>query len=826
MDTNSSQQIKFFFVVFLFSLCGIFFHPISNGATISVYEASGRVIDQQSGEPLAFVNIRISGSRSGGMTDIDGFFKLSHSQPIEALLFSYVGYHEKVVELGEQKTGLVIRMAPRPIRLPEVTILPGENPAHRIINHVIANRDRNNPEKMGSFSYTSYNKFIFTGEFEESQESRPAPGTDTITDRLSRFLENQHFLIMESVKERKYRYPGRNNETVLASRISGLQNPEFVLLVTQLQSFSFYDDFISIAGNTYLSPLSPGSTGRYFFNLEDTLHTQLPDTVYIISYRPSRGRNFEGLQGLLYINTNGWALQNVIAGPAGETGDTHIKIQQKYELIEGKRWFPTQLNTDFGFLNVTELNNFKVVGMGRTYLEDIQLEPPLSRRDFSGFDVTFSPDATVAADTFWNRFRADTLSPRERNTYNVLDSIGREQNLDRRIENIEALFDGNLRRGIFDINLIHLIGYNEVEGFRPGFGAETNHRLSPVLKFNAHMGYGIKDQLFKYGAGVSFRLHRLSDTWMGYDYLYDREERGGSQFLKTGNLFDPGNLRSFFLGTKDVTERHLTWLRFRTLRNLLTVKGFAATEEVTIDDGYRFLPAMEKDEIITEDESTRYRFFETGLKMRLAIGEKFILTPNRIMVFGDDFPVLHVNITRGWEGVMDGEFDYWRIEAGYSRNFRIRMAGRQQWNLRGGWVEGNVPWSKLFTASASYRRFAISVPQSFATMRMDEFASDRYLALFWYHNFESLLINRPNFKPKLLLLTNMGYGSFNNGHQHLNAGLKSMERGYFESGIAVLDLIGSGFSSFGFEFMLRYGPYAKPDFTDNFSLRLSYAFFF
>ncbi len=825
MNPGSFSQRIIFPVFILFLLSGLFMPLHCNASAIKAYEASGRVIDRQTGEPLAFVNIRISGTRSGGVTDIDGFFSLSHSGPIDALLLSYVGYYEKVVELDEQKTGLVISMEPRPIRLPEVTILPGENPAHRIINNTIANRDRNNPENLGSFSYTSYNKFIFTGEFDDGGETRPAPGTDTITDRLSRFLDKQHFLIMESVKERKYRYPGRNNETVLASRISGLQNPEFVLLVTQLQSFSFYDDFINISGNTYLSPLSPGSTNRYFFHLEDTIFSQPSDTVYIISYRPSRGRNFEGLEGLLYINTNGWALQNVIAGPAGETGNTRIRIQQKYELIEGKRWFPTQLNTDFEFLNITELRNFKVIGMGRTYLEDIKLEPPLSRRDFSGFDVTFSPDASVAADAFWNQFRTDTLTRKERNTYHVLDSIGKEHNLDRRVENIEALFDGNLRRGILDINLLHLIGYNKVEGFRPGFGAETNHRLSPVLKFNAHVGYGIKDDVFKYGGGGSIRLHRLSDTWMGYDYLYDREERGGSQFLKTRNLFDPGNLRSFFLGTKDITERHSAWLRFRTLRNALTIKGFAATEEVTIEDGYRFLPAMEKDEII-EEETTKYRFFETGLRMRLAIGEQFILTPNRIMVFGDDVPLLHLNIARGWDDVMEGEFDYWRIEAGYSRNFRFRMAGRQQWNLRGGWVEGEVPWSRLFTASASYRRFAISVPQSFATMRMDEFASDRYIALFWYHNFERLLVNRPNFKPQFLLLTNIGFGSFSNGHQHLNAGFKSMEKGYFESGIAVLDLVGSGFSSLGFEFMLRYGPYAKPDFVDNFSLRLSYAFFF
>ena len=46
--------------------------------------------------------------------------------------------------------------------LGEVVILPGVNPAHRIINNVVNNRDLNNPEKMRSFSYTSYEQVIFT----------------------------------------------------------------------------------------------------------------------------------------------------------------------------------------------------------------------------------------------------------------------------------------------------------------------------------------------------------------------------------------------------------------------------------------------------------------------------------------------------------------------------------------------------------------------------------------------------------------------------------------------------------------------------------------
>ena len=62
--------------------------------------------------------------------------------------------------------------------------------------------------------------------------------------------------------------------------------------------------------------------------------------------------------------------------------------------------------------------------------------------------------------------------------------------------------------------------------------------------------------------------------------------------------------------------------------------------------------------------------------------------------------------------------------------------------------------------------------------------------------------------------------------EHLNVPWKTMTKGYFESGVALLDLVGSGFTSLGLEFTVRYGPYAFPDFKDNYTLRLSYSFMF
>ena len=72
-------------------------------------------------------------------------------------------------------------------------------------------------------------------------------------EEADQFFNKQHLFLMESVSERKFLYPGNNKEKVLASRISGLKDPLFILLATQIQSFSFYNEIIKIGKKNYIN---------------------------------------------------------------------------------------------------------------------------------------------------------------------------------------------------------------------------------------------------------------------------------------------------------------------------------------------------------------------------------------------------------------------------------------------------------------------------------------------------------------------------------------------------------------------------------------------
>lgn len=76
-------------------------------------------------------------------------------------------------------------------------------------------------------------------------------------------------------------------------------------------------------------------------------------------------------------------------------------------------------------------------------------------------------------------YRERPLDQKDSTTYRVIDSIGQELKLDRRIKGLEALMTGKWRIGKLDVDLNRLMAANQYEGFRLGLGLQTNERLVP-----------------------------------------------------------------------------------------------------------------------------------------------------------------------------------------------------------------------------------------------------------------------------------------------------------------------------------------------------------
>ncbi len=565
-------------LLLLFAVC------MANAAAQHVVQ--GRVVDAVTQEPLAFVHVLAEGEREGATTYIDGRFVLKLPGPTAQVRFSYVGYapHTETLSVGPP---VVVRMQRAAVELRAVEVLPGENPAHRIIRLVHANRKENDGLRNRPHRYTSYSKSVFTGDVDSALMRDPAriAALDSNDQEAIAFMQRQHLLLMESATRKSFIPPAAEKEEVLAMRVSGLKDPSLLALLASTKTFSIYAPQITFNERTYLGPLSPGSMDQYLFLLQDTLY-QGRDSVFVISYRPRKGRKFEGLQGVLYVNTDGYALQNVIAEPVERAGGVSIKLQQQFEKVGGKAWFPVQLNT-FMYFDGVQVNNWKLLGVSRTYLKEIELDADIARKEVRGPELVMDRMAVRRDDDFWNGLRSDTLDQKDLRTYHVIDSLGEAEKLDQKVKWLGALTTGRLPIGPFDLRLDQVMRYNRYENLRVGLGAVTNDKITRYAALGGYFAYGFGDERWKFGGDLTLKPRPGRELELKGYYANDVEESGGWSFPGQRRSFNSESYRWLYVDRMDRIERMGAELALRAGSSLKLWLGTDLTDRLNVI-GYQY----------------------------------------------------------------------------------------------------------------------------------------------------------------------------------------------------------------------------------------------
>ena len=775
----------------------------------------GRVSDAATGEALAFVHVLAAGEREGTTTDIDGRFRLVvRSLPVD-LQFSYVGYAAATVTVTDQEP-LKVPLQRTAVQLREAEVLVGENPAHRIIARVWAGRKANDGMRYRSHRYRSYSKTIFTAELDSARYSDPAT-LDTNDREVAEFFEKQHLLLIESATSKRFIPPSAEQEEVLAMRVSGLKDPSLLALAASTKTFSIYAPQIVLSEKTYVGPIGPASTKHYLFLLEDTLY-QGSDSVFVISYRPRTGTKFEGLKGLLYVSTDGYAVQNAIAEPMEQEGGFGMKLQQLHARVNGTGpWFPHQLNT-FLFLDFVGADGAGFVGIGRTYLKDIAVDVEIPRREVRGPELVMERLSTRREEAFWDSLRVDTLDLRERTTYQVIDSIGEAEKLDAKVKWLGALGNGRLPLGPVDLLLDRLVWYDGYQGFRLGAGLATNDKVSRYFRVGGYGAYGFNDAAWKYGGFLELTPWPARDLALKGYYENDVAESGGVAFPGLSRSLGPESYRWFYVDRMDRIERWGAELAFRTGGSLKWWLG--AERALRINDiGYRYAEPVEEGVV-------RYRndFLTGGLTggVRFAFRERLARLPDREVSLGTRWPVLYVQGMVARKGFLDGELDLWRVNVMLEKTFHIRLVGDLSVRAVGGAAQDDAPYPFLFNLRGTNASgLPLATANAFETMDPNAFLADRYAALHVRHSFGTLLVKGKRFRPRPGLAFNAGIGGLARPELHDGFTFSAFDRGYYEAGVLVDDLLKLGFTGLGVGAFHRFGPYATGDLDQDLAVKLA-----
>jgi len=771
-----------------------------NISTFSQMTVKGKIIDSSTSEPLPFANIIINkNSLLGEISDENGVFQYTSKTKITSVSCSFIGYekNEVLVDVNNYKS-LIIKMIPSSNNLNEIVLVSRKNPAHIIIEKAQEHRIENNPMNLNSFSYKSHNKIIYDLEAN--------PENPKINPKLTDKLKDRHFLMMESISERKYLQPNLSNETIVATKISGFKNPSFASISYDVVPFSVYEDYIEVFDIKYLNPISNGSIGKYYFTMEDTL-IQNKDSIFTISFRPKSHKNIEGLIGTLQIHTNKYAIQKIEAAPA-YIGTYDYKFSQEYRFINGF-WFPINNTFDVKMVDFAR-DKLKFRVQGRSFLENVIINPDFSLKDFVVESLIIEDGAGSKDSVYWVNNRIEALKVEENDTYKTMDSIGKKYKFNQLLHLTEGISLSKFEIGKIDLDLKKSVIINDYEGYRLGLGAYTNPKFSEYFSLGGYFGWGSKDHKWKYGGNLKVFPTKDPEFLLGVHYNKSLVETGK---YYTSNNFGLLSFRGVYSSQFDDFEEYKLSTDFRTLRWVTANINVSTASIQTI---YSQI-----------DNPINYQNTTLQFNFRFAYAERIRNSFNQKVSLGTVYPIFNFSYTRGLKNVLASNFDYHFFKAGVEQNITSKNFGKTHYKIESGIVNSILPYSLLYTGEGgATQNFNLLSIDTFQTMKMYEFLSDRYVNLYFFHNFGGLLLKWGKFQPDIILHHNASWGDLQANTQYLTLGYKTKDKIFLESGLQFdnifrvnyLNIFKFGFGVGGF---YRYGAYQNPTLKDNFAIKFN-----
>lgn len=782
----------------------------------------GRIFESDGKTPVPFAFIYSDLSNQAVSSDVDGNFSLKLNGDEKTISVRMIGYEKKTFVLSEipDRSHFVILLKQDGIGLSEIVVRPKEDPAIGIIRKVIKAKPKYDIDNLPFYSCTSYAKTYFTLSDKDGKE-------DFYKDRnatsFSKTLDRAYLFFIESVSEKKYNYKNVHQEKILASKVSGFSKAPFGAFATQLQSFTFYKDNIELLGIKYLSPLTKGTFKRYRFEIKDTLLTD-KDSILLIQFSPKKDVSFRGMKGILFISKKYFVLNKVLAEPAVvEKNGTGIKIQQLYEQIDSIHWFPSQLNTEMIMASMStgesDANKSpQIKGVSKVYVKDVNLDSTFRIKDRS-IEIAADETAFDKKEEYWKTHRKDSLSKKEAETYVMIDSIGKKEKFDKKLKWMTALASGKYPLGFFDLDLKHLLRYNQYEALRTGIGISTSDKITRWAGLGIYGAYGFRDKAFKYGAYARINFNRSKNNYFLGEAVSDVEETAGTFFTgETNSFISTQKLRELLIEKMDIVNYAKATLHlnpFKPLQSDLYLK----VEERRSSFGYYqdTLPAI-----------NQFNFNTAGIQLRFCPGEKFIESLGQLVSKGSKWPVVYVNASVGLKEQIDvykGGFEFTKVDLRIDHQVNFKVKGFFAWQLQAGKVIGEVPYSIQYNNKGSrVKELSLSVEKTFETMFLNEFISTEYASAFLALNFGKMRALGKKFNPELELVHNYGIGNLYKKESLTNIELNDMSKGFTEAGLRIKNLFRSSFSTFGVGVFYRYGNYAFENTKDNVVVKLALGF--
>lgn len=739
----------------------------------------GKVTDAENGDPIPFASVFFKGTTIGIPTDFDGLYRIEGDAPTDTLVVSYIGYETKY-KLYTKGISQVIdfQMNPEATSLTDFVITAGkqENPAFEVMRRVIDNKKINDKRELSGYEYDSYNKIEIDIDniSAKLRQKKFMQKISAVLDSIEIIAGEDGkpilpIFISESLSTYYYRSnPRLSKEAVSKTKITGLgiEDGSMIsqIIGSSFQQYNFYQNRMNIVDKEFASPLSDGWRILYDFELEDSVMIG-DDFCYLLDFKPKNDQEL-AFVGKMWITKEEYALKQIdatVQRSANINFIEKIKVQQELAPTEKQAWLPVKTRV---LVDVAEVTDKSAGFLAKFYTSNINLKAP-EPRDVSFFEqgVVLESNAREYDESFWEKNRHDQLTPTEVNVISMIDTLKNIPFVKTWTNIAKTFARGYVEASQFDLGPWPLIaGFNDLEGLRLRLGGRTNENFSRKWQFNGYLAYGFDDEKYKYGLGATWIADRQNWTTFNLNYRNDIDQYG----IQPDALTDLDDASAFLALTQLgnlIRPFRYEGTQFNAFRQFS--RAFSASIELNNKSFSPEFPFRYRAELDRPDSRllSDYSISEATINLRYGRDETFIVNDNSRFSIGTvRWPVFMFSLTRGFKGLVGGDFDYTKVNLGVAQRLKLGFWGNSNYQLNAGHTFEDLPYT-LLDAHIGNEQF-VYTSIAFNTMNFFEFVSQSYASLKWEHKFEGFVLNRipliRKLKWRLVGTSNVLFGGVSN----------------------------------------------------------------
>jgi len=484
------------------------------------------VVKDKNGATLPYVNIYTEDGQFGTTTNEDGNYQINIEQiGTYKMVFQFLGYEtfRKTVAVNELPYTLNATLQETTTNLDEVTINSKENPANKIIQKAIDNRQKN-LSKLEEFTADYYSRGLW--RIKNAPEKILGQEVGDLGGGLDSTRSGIVYL-SETISKIAYQAPDDFKETILASKVSGDDNG-FSLNSARESEFSFYKNTIDLNAKI-VSPIADYAFSYYNYTLEGIFYDDTGHLINKILVQPKRLKD-RIFSGYMYIVDNSWQIYGVELNTTGEAIQfspiEKLTFTQNFKFSEENDfWIKISQTVDFSFAMFGISGDARFTAVYSNY----NFKPVFNKNSFSREVMSFATEANKKDSLFWKTLRPVPLTTEELTDYVKKDSIQILKNSEKYLDSVDAVenkfnisnlafgysYSNTYKKKHFNISSpLWGTHFNTVQGWNTSvdisFRRDLEDNQGKYWKLKSHFNYGFSEDQLRYTAEFQQKFNNFN----------------------------------------------------------------------------------------------------------------------------------------------------------------------------------------------------------------------------------------------------------------------------------------------------------------------------